>query len=658
MDEIRDGRLHIAAARTDFLRGGLQAGTAVRSVIAASWERSSAAGVDAHRSNARFHTDLDTSGRLVRSARLVIERLAEETSELALSIALTDATARLLLRVDTDPTIGRLLDGVEFAPGFEYSEEAMGTNGVGTAFESGQGVVVAGPEHFSERLQAFSCTGAPVRDPVTGRIEGVLDMTCLVQDATPVIRSLVRSATREIERRLLLDRDDGQQAVYERYARADARPGVAVGGVSATMLLSNRRLQEDFDADEQQAIREHAGFLAERSRSGADVVTLASGRRVSVRGHRVEVCGRTAGVVFEAREVAAGSVAPIRPGATTIELGGLRTAGAGRDATAGAGSAPEAGSASVAGSPAVAGSRPVARSPARSPDLPAVAGSAAVAGNTPAWRRAIEETSAALRQRLPLIVAGEASTGKATLVADCFRAEHPDGTPIEVDAARFAADAAVRREVRSAVRDAAGRALVVLRRIDRVPPDGAAIVERLVTASTEKGCPFVVAATMVRPDGPASATAGSTARPPTVPAAGPVGAFRESAIVPPVRHRRMDLPLMVARLLDEVAPGRTAAESALRAIGRYDWPGNLVELRGALADAAECRPAGPLVADDLPAWISANPGRALGTLESAERDAIVTALRELRGNRVQAAARLGISRATLYRKLQQYAISI
>ncbi|WP_448811195.1 sigma-54-dependent Fis family transcriptional regulator [Agromyces bauzanensis] len=625
MDEIRDGRLRVAAARADYLRSGLQAGTEVRGVIAASWARSSAAGVDALRASARYHTDLDTSGRLVRSARTVIERLAEETSELALSIALTDSTARLLLRVDTDPMIGRLLDGVEFAPGFEYSEDAMGTNGVGTAFESGQAVVVAGPEHFSERLQAFSCTGAPVRDPVTGRVEGILDMTCLVQHASPVIRSLVRSATREIERRLLLDRDDGQHAVYERYVRAAARPGVAVGGVSATMLLSNRRLQEDFDADEQQAIREHAGFLAERGRTGDDVVTLASGRRVTVRGHRVEVGGRTAGVVFEAREVAAGAAAPTRPAATTIELGGLRTAGVGVGTGAGH-------------------------------DAASVTAPPSATGSAPAWRRAVEDTAAALRRRLPLIVIGEPATGKASLVVDCFRAEHPDGSLIEVDAAGFAADAAVRREVRATVRGATGEVLVVLRRIDRVPADGAAIVERLVTASDEAGRTFGVAATMVRADASAPTPASSTAAAKTTP--GPVGGFRESVVVPPVRHRRQDLPLIVSRLLDEVAPGRTAGGEVLRAIARYEWPGNLAELREMLAEAAERRPVGPLVADDLPGRMFGNPGRALGALESAERDAIVAALRELGGNRVQAAGRLGISRATLYRKLQQYAISI
>jgi len=174
-----DLRLRIRAAREGFLATGATHESAVDDVVAASWQRSRSAGVDAAASQAPFYSDLDISSRLVRCSRPVIDRLSEETAEIPLSIALTDGKARVLTRVDNARSIGLLLDNVWFAPGFDYAEGGMGTNGVGTVFESGQPIQIVGPEHFHERLQPFACSGSPIRDPLSGRIEGVLDISCV-----------------------------------------------------------------------------------------------------------------------------------------------------------------------------------------------------------------------------------------------------------------------------------------------------------------------------------------------------------------------------------------------------------------------------------------------------------------------------------------------
>jgi len=89
--------------------------------VAASWQRSRSAGVDAATSQASFHSDLNISSRLVRCSRPIIDRLSEETADIPLSIAVTDSKARLLTRVDNSRTIGLLLDNVSFAPGFDYA---------------------------------------------------------------------------------------------------------------------------------------------------------------------------------------------------------------------------------------------------------------------------------------------------------------------------------------------------------------------------------------------------------------------------------------------------------------------------------------------------------------------------------------------------------
>ena len=185
MVDVADRRRRITAARAGFLATGSAHESAVPNVVAASWQRSRSAGVDAATSQASFHSDLDISSRLVRCSRPIIDRLSEETADIPLSIAVTDGKARVLTRVDNSRTIGLLLDNVSFAPGFDYAEGGMGTNGVGTVFESGQPIQIVGPEHFHELLQPFACSGTPIRDPLSGRIEGVLDISCLDRALQP-----------------------------------------------------------------------------------------------------------------------------------------------------------------------------------------------------------------------------------------------------------------------------------------------------------------------------------------------------------------------------------------------------------------------------------------------------------------------------------------
>jgi transcriptional regulator of acetoin/glycerol metabolism len=130
--------------------------------------------------------------------------------------------------------------------------------------------------------------------------------------------------------------------------------------------------------------------------------------------------------------------------------------------------------------------------------------------------------------------------------------------------------------------------------------------------------------------------------------------------VPPLRNRTCDLPTLVDALLAELAARRDVrlSPAALRLVGRYDWPGNVHQLRDALAHALRRRPVGRIEAADLPEFCQSAPRRSLRPVDQAERDAIVIALRAAGGNRVAAAAALGLARSTLYRKIRQYGITV
>ena len=89
---------------------------------------------------------------------------------------------------------------------------------------------------------------------------------------------------------------------------------------------------------------------------------------------------------------------------------------------------------------------------------------------------------------------------------------------------------------------------------------------------------------------------------------------------------------------------------------RFSWPGNVAQVLDTLRYVLRTRRSGVLQAGDLPPELRARSRRRLGALESMERDAISLALLDAGGNKAQAARALGMSRATIYRKVHEYGI--
>jgi DNA-binding NtrC family response regulator len=137
--------------------------------------------------------------------------------------------------------------------------------------------------------------------------------------------------------------------------------------------------------------------------------------------------------------------------------------------------------------------------------------------------------------------------------------------------------------------------------------------------------------------------------------------------VPPLRQRREDIPALVEHFLAVFRerfrrPALELSEESRRRLSAYDWPGNVRELRNCLERAAALATADLIEADQvLPAAAkgaeggkAAPPSAAPATLDELERQHILRVLEESGGNRERAAAILGISARTLYRKLREY----
>jgi DNA-binding NtrC family response regulator len=147
------------------------------------------------------------------------------------------------------------------------------------------------------------------------------------------------------------------------------------------------------------------------------------------------------------------------------------------------------------------------------------------------------------------------------------------------------------------------------------------------------------------------------------------GAFRQDLLyrirvarisLPPLRSRREDIPLIAGGLLDRLAHAfnrkpPAISEEATDLLLAHQWPGNVRELRNAIEFAMIRCKSGVIQPADLPPEIVQSKGTAGATHRkdrSADRKAILAALDASRGRRDQAAEALGVSRATLYRRMK------
>ncbi|MCW2572662.1 MAG: transcriptional regulator, partial [Frankiales bacterium] len=508
-------------------------------------------------------------------------------------------------------TIGRLLDRVSFAPGFEYAEGGVGTNGVGTVLGSGQPIQIVGPEHFHEHLQPFACSGAPVRDPFSSRVEGVLDISCLTEDYSSVMHSLVKSAVHEIERNLLIDRSHYQQVLFETFARTDARSRGAVMAVGGTVVMANTVAQGLLTALEQQSIQHHARYLMSRRDRAVDQIELGTGKVVRLRATRISVGEDVAGMVLEISLVTDGMA---------DEPSRLR-------------SEPSAAAALNSGSS-------LSLSPLPTPST------LSQSGRSPLWTRACKDIAAALSQHQALLVMGETGTGKLSLVAEVYHRVNAGGRSLLIDAVDIVDGSYPDAEV--ALEATTLPTLWIFRNIDQLSTAGVERLDTFLLALADTDRPAYVAATL------SDAHIDSD-----LPFRGLLVHFQQAVTVPPLRHRNEDIPIVVAQVLRKLSRGKATSVSAaaLRVICRYSWPRNITQLEQALATALRGRPVGDIQPEDLPGYCHDTARRRLTGIEALERDAIVKALQDVDGNRVQAAATLGIARSSLYRKLKSYGIS-
>lgn len=259
-------------------------------------------------------------------------------------------------------------------------------------------------------------------------------------------------------------------------------------------------------------------------------------------------------------------------------------------------------------------------------------------GQTKSWLTAAHHVSRHIAARTALLVAGEPGSGKTSLaLGSPYRpgAVRADVTVVHTAQRQIVGDQVWLQQLADAI---ATSARVVVRGVEHLDPRALATLRSLIDANAGRGSVLLTVTAATHSDAEAVATRLGVAM----------------VWVPPLRERAGDLPALWNSFVAQRSPGLrlTLSEDARRALEAGGWAGNLAELRTLVEQQVAAGTRGVVQLDQLPDSLRAH--RSWSMIERTEMETIRRALQDAGGNRSKAAELLGVSRATIHRKLKTY----
>jgi transcriptional regulator of acetoin/glycerol metabolism len=570
----------------------------VRPTIAQSWVRSRQLGIQPTLQPHPIERGLDRilsselRQLLVRASEHVVERLVDLTEGSSLSFTLTDADGLILVQRGDVHLLARS-EQIGVVPGTRWAELDVGTNGIGTALANRQTMQVFGAEHYCETFHGTTCTATLIRHPITRQALGVFDITSGYAEPATNVWALATQAATLIEReiqRVLVASDERLLL-----ALAAGRNDVAAYAID----LDGRHTIANRGATAILAPEDYAALWSDIRRSVQEPNervfphVLKSGRPVLVRVNTVMVREEPVGALVVLRENR-------RRRASSLTL---------------------------------------TRTPVAAEWTPFKASA-----------RWLAPAQASLGSSEPVLIIGESGSGKSA-VASALHRNMRQGPLRVVDCASLEGWTDFRRMLSPGPAPGGDGSVLLERLLDLQPPLQARLVG-LLDSETPLRWPRILA----------TASVGSEAELRSRP-------LRQDLLdrlavhvvrVPPLRERAdeiHDIALEIVRELsgDGSYVAQPISREALTVLQAYQWPGNVRQLQNVLRRALLLRPRGQIDMESLPPELvlSAAEPR-FGLIEQLEGEAIFRTLQSTGGNVSKAAQLMGLSRATVYRRLQAY----
>lgn len=639
----------------------------VRTVVKRSWHRSQEAAVrpDLRVAPMVLATDdlLSTRERLdwLPMASRAVTQL-HGSYGVGHVLTMFDADGRMV-NANGDP---RALDGlaeINFRPGGCWHEGIVGTNGPGTALATRAPVHIVGAEHFCESWQQWHCAAVPLRDQVTGRVLGALDISGPRDVAHPHTLDLIVAlgiaveqmlAARDVERRYLV-----VHKLLELSSR-HAGDGFVALDRAGTVLFAQGNVPEPIKAQ---------GLLPDSFRRLVVHVMQATRDAWPVELGARDVSEPLARAATA--QVVCDGITPIgavvRFSRTASEMGTRRefVRGVARDVA-----------------------RDLLRD-SRPDSAPVREGShtryafADLVGNSAALAAASRVAEIAASNALPVFITGESGTGKELFAQAIHAASARRTLPfVAVNCAALPRDlleaelfgyvggafSGARREGHAGYVVAADGGTLFLDEIAELTPAAQAALLRVLQESE------VTAVGSTQRRRVNVRVIAATNRP--IAASLADGSLREDLFyrldvlrleLPTLRERAGDVALLARSFVAAtcVALGKppcTLLPDAVAALSAYHWPGNVRELENVLRRVVAMASGLSLSAADLPEHVrragrpaDVRPAPPVGAPVDAERERTLTAVRTSR-TMLEAARALGITRSTLYRRLDRYGV--
>jgi transcriptional regulator of acetoin/glycerol metabolism len=615
-----------------FLTGEPEAAVPLGNFVVSSWRRSLQLGVNpAGRaapiaaSGDDLHALRERHFDLRHAATSVFADVAELLDGSRSIMILTDADGIVLDAAGDDLTLEQG-QGIHLTMGGAWREDVVGTNGIGTALATGRPAQVHAAEHFCEGIKRWTCAGAPIFEPGTREILGVVDISGPPSTYQRTNLTLAVTAARQIEAALgeLAARERMRLLEYclQRISSSDAAGLIALDS-AGRMVHATGRIPSSI------GIGERVPGLERHLPMDQWAGRLPVGWRPEWL-NPVSLDGRTIGAVL---------VIPDKPR-------------------------------SIAGRPSLAASE---NDPARS-------SFDHIIGRGMAGTAAIRQARQLAGRSVPLLIEGETGVGKELLA----RAIHDDAdgrrpfiafncgaVSKELVAAELfghmpGAYTGATREGRPGRFELAHQGTLCLDEIGEMPLDLQPVLLRVL----EEGVVYRIGDT--HPRRVSVRLIAMTNR--DLRTEVEAGRFRRdlfyrisvtSITVPPLRKRIEDIEPLVDhfnRLLStrHALPMRRFGAGVMDVLRSYPWPGNVRELRNLIERLLLTSSEETVNLNDLPPEFTTadEPDHLPGSMNDTERDAIVRALQHEKGNLAGAARRLGISRSTIYRKMGRYGLDL
>lgn len=187
-----------------------------RTVVSDSWRRSLAARIDPELGtppqvyDRREISEIRSGHPLAQVLPMLRDSLVAIADEAMHMMIITDAEGHILW-CEGQSDVQRNAERVGLAEGTRWTEDAVGTNAMGTALAANRPVQIHSAEHLVRRYHAWTCAAAPIHDPDTGQVIGSVDVTGPVRTFHPATLALVTTSARLAEAQLraaLAERDE------------------------------------------------------------------------------------------------------------------------------------------------------------------------------------------------------------------------------------------------------------------------------------------------------------------------------------------------------------------------------------------------------------------------------------------------------------------